>query len=265
MTRIAALLFFLFSVPLFADAVRLSGGQVLEGSIVGESDEVLIIETSTGPVSIDKKEILVIEREGQNKIPRIPAREVSPVKAIGFSMIPGISGFYYTDNPLPGVFFSVATLASFTKWFQFYSGKKRINYYKSDTFQDRYFYNDPGESYLNNRYYLPGFINTSFNLGIPYQKTFPAYIFLQESLYNRSPEYKVAGKMYDEVTYRRIRNRFGKYFIFFTMLDAGLSYWYSSSQKSSLSKQSPVGDTDLAFYVVPSLDDAVEFGLYFRF
>ena len=110
MRRFVLLSIFLFSgAALFADALRLTSGQVLEGKIVDESEAVIVFRTHRGVISVDKKDILDIERTGEpKKIARVPKDIPSAVTAALMSFIPFYSGLYVTTEPGLGLPFAAA-------------------------------------------------------------------------------------------------------------------------------------------------------------
>lgn len=100
----------LCATSLSADALRLSSGQVVEGRIVDESESVIVMQTRLGPIQIEKKDILEIERTGKDpRIARIPKEQISSTSAFAWSLVPFYSGFYQTDMPALGVPFAAAT------------------------------------------------------------------------------------------------------------------------------------------------------------
>ena len=100
----------LLPVAVRADAIRLSSGQVIEGKILRESDEYILVRTRLGPVRLAKQDILVIERGpgAAKRILRVPPDRVTPLSALLTSFIPFYSGFYGTDEPAAGVPFAAA-------------------------------------------------------------------------------------------------------------------------------------------------------------
>ena len=86
----------LLPAALAADAIRLNGGQFLDGRIVEESDKTIIFETDLGVLAIPRSDIVEIERQGGARIPRTQSQSASPGEAALYSLIPFYSGFYRT-------------------------------------------------------------------------------------------------------------------------------------------------------------------------
>ncbi|MBU45424.1 MAG: hypothetical protein CMN76_19590 [Spirochaetaceae bacterium] len=94
------------ATSLFADVIRLNGGQILEGEVVDESEKLLVIETGTGTFTIRKEDILERERPGGPRIVRIDRQPVEPLNTALRSFIPFYSGFYETEDEEFGLFFA---------------------------------------------------------------------------------------------------------------------------------------------------------------
>ena len=66
----------LSSLSISADAIRLLGGQYLEGKIIEESEKAIIFKTSKGSFTIKKSDILEMERpDSKEKIVKPPVEE----------------------------------------------------------------------------------------------------------------------------------------------------------------------------------------------
>lgn len=111
MRSFVSLLFLLVFLngPLLADALRLTSGQVIEGQILDESEAVVVIRTQRGAISVDRKDILDIERSGgPKKIARVPKERPRPLTAALLSFIPFYSGLYAGSEPALGLPFAAA-------------------------------------------------------------------------------------------------------------------------------------------------------------
>ncbi len=132
MGRIRPFVFLLCLVagPVFADALRLTSGQVIEGKIIDESEAAVVVRTRMGLVSIEKKDILDIERDGgQKRIARVPRETPGPLNAAALSFIPFYCGLYQSPDAAAGLPFAAAngyyallllrqltTATAFTDW-----------------------------------------------------------------------------------------------------------------------------------------------------
>lgn len=137
-------IFTFFSPALFGDAIRLSGGQVIEGTILEEQDNVILFESATGTFSFEKRDILEIERDGDDfKIARLPENDMDPLMGAAFSFIPGYSGLYSTKRPELGIPFAMVDLYFFTSALDQLSLRSQVPYFKSDYFKNYFLGKDP--------------------------------------------------------------------------------------------------------------------------
>lgn len=93
----------------WADAVRLTSGQVIEGTIVEESQTAVVIATRNGNLVIARKDILEIENKGAARIVRLDVKRPEPATAALYSLIPFYSGLYLGDEPGLGVPLAIAS------------------------------------------------------------------------------------------------------------------------------------------------------------
>ena len=93
---------------LWADAVRLTSGQVIEGKIIEESATTIVIRTRNGALVIPRKDVVEVENKGAERIVRLDSSRPDPMNAALWSLVPFYSGLYLGDEPGLGVPFAIA-------------------------------------------------------------------------------------------------------------------------------------------------------------
>lgn len=91
------------AVPVAADTIRLSSGQVVRGRVVRESAETIIIMTEAGTVVLNRKEVLELEKGDGNTIVSLPRTRPGIVECVWQSFVPFYSPLYKSSDPSLGV------------------------------------------------------------------------------------------------------------------------------------------------------------------
>ena len=255
---------FLFADALQADAIRLNSGQVIEGKILEESASTVVIETAVGPMAIDKKDILEVEREGKDpRIARLSANYPSPGKAAGSAFLPFYSPLYDSDSPTLGVPFAVLSGLGALALINSYTGAAQGKGY--------------GESSMINDLTLIAFTHHGSLLS-----TFPGYS-TETTLTSFVPSfmepwfiaqftpvygYKLNGKFVTKEEMSSRRKLYGAAYLVPTLIHAGISYFYFKKRSGGKKKSTYVpGEVSAPlFYALPTSDKGgYQFGLVSTF
>lgn len=259
-------MFFFTASSVFADAIRLNSGQVLEGTILEESESVLVIKTATGTYSIQKSDILETEKPGSStRIARVPKTEVTPLKGALMSFIPFYSGIYLTDRPTFGVPFAMVNgymgLHLFLNLFQ----RKHVDFMDSDYKSDPSF---AGRviAYSNSRGCFPGgscppgpFIGTPLNG--PFGEFFVYYRWNYSD--PRNQDVKINGKQYNIRTADRMLRQQAEMYLTFSAISAGIAYLMLKSSASPA--KSALLSGNMAYYALPVSRNSFTFGLVYLY
>jgi len=258
----AILIILLATTPLFADAIRLSGGQVVEGTIVSENETYIIMKTLNGTLSFEKKDVLEIEKAGTKKIVREPlAGDYKRTGAALRSFIPGYSGLYESKTPSAGIPFAVGNFYYGLNMLYFYFDVKKISLDKSE-------WNKSGTNFFISYYGSNSLMsqsmyqilssqgcNYSSNCNInTYQSSFYGSLamtnFIQRQIYKTLfQEYKVNNAVYTKHELAVERERVLVGYLFFSSISALLSYYHEPITKFILSNRS--ADAEFAIYGLP--------------
>lgn len=266
---LALLLFSAGSV--FGDALRLSGGQIMEGKIVSESDSVIVIRTDQGDFSIDKKDILEVDRgAGAGKIARVPEESVSPRRAALMSFIPGYSGLYqWKGHPEAGVPFSMLSMYYFYKFFIYQTTAVPVTFAKSQFAGDLLM----GRNFIQTKMNydgMGGFVSSVYSSGgytgdpgVPIL----AYFMIEKKIYEKSKEMKVQGETMGAGYYGWRKRQFFTGYVVTSALSAALSYYVISRSESGrpILPFMSAGSSSVAFYALPTMDRGFQAGLVVGF
>ncbi|MBL0265465.1 MAG: hypothetical protein IPQ05_16765 [Leptospiraceae bacterium] len=101
-TKFQIILFLIINLSfynsLFAESVRLTSGQILEGKILEDSEKVIVIQTNKGTFTVRKTDILEMERPGsKDTIVRPP--EDKKIGKLGLAFMSFIPGYSQCINP----------------------------------------------------------------------------------------------------------------------------------------------------------------------
>ena len=241
--------------PLSADAIRLSGGQIMDGQIMDESDNSIVIKTPQGVFTIDKKDI--IEREDA-KTGKVIARP--PVKSMKFrtilwkSFIPAYSPLYETPgHPEYGLPFSMLNLFYFIKFAQYQFGATRPAFFSSPT-------STLNDDTMNAFGFIKGLTEApaiGFSQGIPTLYSSLAYISIVKEYYNLQKDYKVGSVVMKEDIYLKRRKRYLAGYVTTSLISAAVSYY--------LLKPGSASGRKIAFYMAPNEDNGGSVGVVTTF
>ena len=226
---IIAFLAFMILIPgtsLFADAIRLSGGQVIEGTIIEEQEDLIIFKTEIGVLSLEKRDILEIEKEGgDHKIIRLPdpTEDASPLYAAAMSYIPGYSGLYLTKRAELGVPFTILNTYYFLKAVDYLSLRQKVDFFDSDYYNSRFRFggNEPIYSLVNEvRYNSVG--EGLFNGGTVWKQEHLIHYWIYQ---HSEMEYdtRLGGRI-DKNQMSRYGNNYLRLWLAYSTLNAALSY-----------------------------------------
>lgn len=244
-------IFFLLLLPslISAEMIRLNGGQLMEGQIIDESEKTIIIKSKDGIFTIDKKDILEMERSNtKDKIAKVPRKKSSPVKVLLMSFIPGYSPLYQlSDHPEAGVPLSVLSFAYFYSYVQYQFNSHTVSFLDSAEIKN------PGNFMLNSTF-LPSTLTGIVPAGAEFYTTF----YLKHDYYEKNKERIVNGQKMSEQTYLFNKNKNLQGYLTTSVVNAILSYYL-------LRKDGGIGtlyNTEFngmktAFYAIPTSDGAL--------
>jgi len=246
---------------LYAEAIRLTSGQILEGKILEESDKIIILQTPKGTFTIKKSDIMEMERtDSSEKIAKLPIDpKPSVAKVLLMSFIPGYSPIYYSkEHPEFGIPFAMLSLNYFARFLQFQTMSVRVG------FLDSVDSKTPGGLYMNLIYGprlvgqdVYGVINMPTNHP-EYANASFIYNNLRTGVYNFSRDRMVGGQTMTEDEYFNIkRNHLTNYLIVSTM-NAAISYYMLKNENGlgAFYKSNHNGVKTL-FYALPTVEGGV--------
>lgn len=259
---------------LAADAIRLNGGQVLEGRIIEESDKTIIFESDAGILTIPRSDVVEVERPGDPRIPRVDREGVRPANAAALSLIPFYSGFYRTRRQELGVFPALM------------QGALLLQAIKFNPFTRKTVGVDFGGHYLGGPYSdgarnisTPLLLPTLLTLSAPSSQIadavkaerFSVQFLVSDYLYHNNDAYIPVTTLDGEVFPLRRADehwRRGLYgYIIVAALHATAVYFYASYFEATpvSSREAETGTEEVFAYAIPNGDDGLDFGLLFRF
>ena len=245
-----------------ADVFRLNGGQVIEGTVLEESDKIIVIDTANGTFTLRKEDILERERPGGPKIARIDRPDLEPVPTALKSFIPFYSGFYETDDEEFGLLF--ATL----------QGVYAIGLLDNAPFLRRnigwdnpQYLNGPLDHGQSANEFLQGLGLTEFFSSRPVVEN---YLILESLTKYNDSYYPVKTSLTGKVRSKKdsdanFRNNVRGYLIT-SLIHVGLTYWHVNAFRGSswLAAEEPQPG-EFYGYVVPLGKDNVQFGMMMVF
>ncbi|MBK8395758.1 MAG: hypothetical protein IPL26_11050 [Leptospiraceae bacterium] len=267
-------LFIIFSVAvftadnqLFAESIRLTSGQVLDGRILSESEKVIIIQTSKGTFTIKKTDILEMERPDSKETIAKPPIEENPslLKIVGLSLIPGYSPTYISkERPEFGLPFAMGGLYYFYRFMEFQTNSRAVGFMNSVEMKN------PIMLILNVSYGPSTIYNLSnFIEPIPdrlpdYGLNLSLYINFRSYIYNKSPDRIVMGVTMTEDEYLNKRRSLLQNYLAVSAASAITAYFILNSEKTPGVLKTEHNGVQTIFYAFPTMDGGL-FGTVSRF
>ncbi|MBP7281749.1 MAG: hypothetical protein KBA66_09245 [Leptospiraceae bacterium] len=253
----------------YAESLRLTSGQIIEGKIISESEKVIVVQTTRGTFTIKKSDILEMERPGaKDTIAKPPAEEkLSIGKIIGMSFIPAYSPAYKSkDRPEFGIPFAMASLYYFTRFLQFQTNSRAVGYLnslegKSFGLPIAFIYGPSivmsatGSNVLN-EFELWGGNVFPVNLSI--------YINARSYFYDKSPDRVVAGKVMTEEEYLNKTRSLLQNYVAVSVLNAITTYFILNSESAIGVVRTEHNGVNTIFYAFPTGEGAT-FGSVSKF
>jgi len=240
---------------LSADAVRLSGGQVMDGKILDESATSIVIKTPQGIFTIDKKDIIEREDAKTGKvIARPPSKKMDLKTILWKSFIPAYSPLYETPgHPEYGLPFAMLNLGYFYKFVNYLATRQQVDFWQSHKISD------PGHAFTvfiwGHSQYNTYLLNSGFT-GDYSAATNVYYTFMKE-WYNGHRDYRVGSEIMTEERYLERRKKYLTGYIVSSLVNAAVS-WY-------VLKPGKTGGPGLAVYFIPTEDNGGAFGFVSAF
>ena len=263
--------FFFADNSLFAESIRLTSGQVLDGTILEESEKVVVIQTSKGIFTVRKTDILEMERPGsKDTIIKPPAeKKLSKINMTLLSFIPGYSPIYQSkEHPEFGVPFAMLSLNYFYHFLQFQFNSKRASFLHSIEMKDPF-------GLVFNLSYGPNAVATEMGLisntpsstgqNFNYGPSAAVYFNARTILYQKHSDRIVEGRVMTEDEYLKEKKRYLGSFVAASILNGAVAYFLLSSENNigALYKMESNGIKTI-FYAFPSPDGGI-FGAAARF
>lgn len=258
---------------LFAESIRLTSGQILEGKILEESDKILVLQTSKGTFTIKKTDILEMERPGSKEtITKAPEeKKLSYLNLALFSFIPGYSPIYNSkERPEIGIPFAMVNLNYFYHFLQFQFNSNTVSFRESIEMKN------PIAGYYN-YFVMPG--NVAYQRGV---NTFNpdgtqnygssgylqgTYIYFQfrDIFYAKNKDRVVEGRQMTEEEFLNEKRRNLENYIMASIVNGLVAYFLLSSEGNlgALYKTEYNGIRTV-FYAIPTPSGAT-FGAASRF
>ena len=276
-TKFQIILFLIINLSfynsLFAESVRLTSGQILEGKILEDSEKVIVIQTNKGTFTVRKVDILEMERPGsKDTIVKPPEEKKIGKLGLAFmSFIPGYSPIYQSkEHPEFGVPLAMLSLNYFYHLLQFQFNSSRPGFLNSIEMKN------PMALYYN-VFVAPTIVgeqmgiisknptNNPINDFYTYSQALTTYINVRSILYQNNNDRIVEGKLMTEEVYLNERKKNLASFVAVSVLNGAISYYLLSSEGNlgALYKTETKG-IKTVFYAFPAPDGGI-FGVASRF
>lgn len=253
----------------YAESLRLTSGQIIEGKIVSESEKVIVVQTSRGTFSIKKSDILEMERPGsKDTIAKPPEEEkLSMTKIIGMSFIPGYSPAYKSkDRPEFGIPFAMANLYYFTRFMQYQANSRGVGFLDSTEMKTiglpvALLY---GPTLMINARESNFLAESQLWGGNAYPINLSIYIHVRSYFYDKNPDRVVAGQLMTEEEYLNKRRSLFQNYVAVSLASAITTYFILNSESSLGVVRTEHNGIKTIFYAFPTIDGG-SFGSVSRF
>lgn len=243
--------------PLLADAVRLNGGQILEGEILSESEDDVTIRTVDGTFVIPRVDVLEMEKgAARDLLGPSPRPDAVTTALMGF--IPFYSGLFQTRNDFAGVPLAAA------------NGFSALGLLSTALAHPMGFEGGQGWQWRQ----MPGMLALSpaflSDVGISgIDPGMDSRFLLLVGANTRSPEYRATrlanGEVTSEARARELRDDYLKGYAVASLLNVGLAYFNLRFQGGRPFFSSPVSNRTAVGLLVSPVAGGMAFALSARF
>lgn len=260
-TQSILFLLLFFGNFLYADAIRLTSGQILEGRILEDTEKLVIIETNRGTFTIKKSDIMEMERsDSSQKIAKLPPETKPSVsKVFLMSFIPGYSPIYYSkEHPEFGIPIAMLSLNYFVRFLQFQTMSIRVGFLDSvdsKTIGGQYLNLIYGPKLVGQDVY--GVVNMPTNHP-EYANAGYIYLNFRTGIYNFSRDRMVGGQTMTEDEYSNTKRNYFTNYLIVSTFNAAISYYMLKNENAfgAFYKSNHNGVKTL-FYALPTADGGV--------